>query len=463
MPSNAHADQFAQTMSKESWVGGVRRRAGLDFHVLLTLLFRSWSIVAGGLTVMLVPSLLGKVEQGYYYTFASLLALQIFFELGFNQVLMQVVGHEAAHLRPEADGILRGDARHVGRLASVVALLHRWYAVAALLYLVAVGTAGSVFFARSGELPASGWAGVWWLLVACTATNLYLSPLLAVLEGCGQIGQVARLRLVQSLIGYLLLWAGLALGFGLWAVALLPAATAVCTIVWLRLAGATLRWLRTQQPADRSLRIDWRREILPFQWRIAVSWISGYFIFQLFTPLVFARQGAVQAGRIGLALSVFSALLTVGMSWVNAKIPAFAAHISRGERLELNALFISVLKRSVGFTALASLAVLVGVFAMARLGLPGVNRIAGLPVLGCLALVSVANSIVFAAAAYMRAHKEEPMLLQSVGVGVLVLAGAWLGSMHGTLAIMSIYAAVSLLVSLPWTLHLFMRYFGRAA
>ncbi len=45
--------------------------------------------------------------------------------------------------------------------------------------------------------------------------------------------------------------------------------------------------------------ISWRREVWPFQWKIAVSWLCDYFIFQLFTPVLFAFRGPVEAGQDG--------------------------------------------------------------------------------------------------------------------------------------------------------------------
>jgi len=33
--------------------------------------------------------------------------------------------------------------------------------------------------------------------------------------------------------------------------------------------------------------VDYKNEIFPLQWRIGLSWISGYFIFQLINPLLF--------------------------------------------------------------------------------------------------------------------------------------------------------------------------------
>jgi hypothetical protein len=59
----------------------LRRAAGLDFHVLTTLVLRTWQILAGAVMVLFVPYWLSKVEQGYYFTFSSLIALTIFFEM----------------------------------------------------------------------------------------------------------------------------------------------------------------------------------------------------------------------------------------------------------------------------------------------------------------------------------------------------------------------------------------------
>jgi hypothetical protein len=52
--------------------------SGLDFHILITLIFRGWVILAGGITVFLLPFWINPVEQGYYLNFGSALALQVF-------------------------------------------------------------------------------------------------------------------------------------------------------------------------------------------------------------------------------------------------------------------------------------------------------------------------------------------------------------------------------------------------
>jgi hypothetical protein len=436
----------------------VRRAAGLDFHVLTTLVLRTWQILAGVVMVLLVPYWLSKVEQGYYFTFSSLIALNIFFELGLGFVVTQLAGHEVGHLRRSEGGTLVGEARHLDRLASLVHLLRRWYRIAAVLFFVGVGAAGLVFFARSGDLPLRAWTGPWLLLVLAGAATFYLSPLLSITEGLGDVGQVARMRGIGSLVGYLLMWAVLALGGALWSLPILPAMGVAVTVYWLRRHNQALAGLEQRVVAPGAERISWRAEIFPLQWRIGTSWASGYFIFYLFTPTIFAYQGAVEAGRLGLAFALFNSIQTLGMSWVNAKAPAFASLIGSNDRVALNRTFWGATARSFAFVAVASLGVLAAAWLLERIGAPIAGRVSGLPVLACLAVVTVANSLVFAFATYMRAHKEEPMLVPSIVGGALTAAIVLLAAPRGVFLTIFLYALVTLFIGLPWAALLFRRY-----
>ena len=438
-------------------------RAGIDFHVAVTLLFRSWSIVAGGVMVIVVPATLAPQEQGYYYTFASLLGLQIFFELGLNQVIVQLVSHELAHLSRGPDGELIGDKIHLDRLRSIVALLRKWYAVAAVLFLIVTAAAGGVIFDRTGTLPRNVWLGPWLALVTATAFNLYWSPMLSVIEGYGRMGQVARLRLVQSMVGYSLVWASLAVGAGLWAVPLISMTSGLCTAYWLRWRDTPIRLLASAPSVARENAIDWRREVLPFQWRIAASWISGYLIFQLFTPIVFVHLGAVAAGKLGLALTVFSSLLSVSVSWINTKIPEMTAHIARGERQPLRETFRSVATRTAVFTVAASAALLLGSAGLRFAGWNAMERISDLSTLSCIAATTCANIVIYAAAAFMRSHREEPMLPVSAAGGMAMLLASYITASQGAFRMMLWQTIVTCMLSLPWTLMLFRHYYRRSA
>ena len=75
------------------------RKIGVDQAILFTGLARIVQAIGGLVVVVLVTKKLTNIEQGYYFTFASILAIQIFFELGFNNILSQYVAHEAINIR----------------------------------------------------------------------------------------------------------------------------------------------------------------------------------------------------------------------------------------------------------------------------------------------------------------------------------------------------------------------------
>ena len=87
------------------------------------------------------------------------------------------------------------------------------------------------------------------------------------------------------------------------------------------------------------------KEIFPYQWKIALSWISGYFIFQLFNPVLFATEGAVVAGQMGMTLSVLNAVQAFSMSWMNTKVPRLSGLIEMKQYTELDAIFNKTLKQ----------------------------------------------------------------------------------------------------------------------
>lgn len=425
----------------------------------MTLLFRGWSTLAGASMVLLIPLWLTRSEQGYYFTLLSLLALQIFFELGLNQIIVQLVSHEAAHLKRVDDGSFQGDRAGIARLIWLTRLIRRWYVVAAVLFASLAGGGGALFFVIHDRAAAGTIVPIWLLLVLLNSVTLYLSPSLAVLEGCGEVDRVARLRLYQSLVGYSCTWAAFAAGAGLWSVVAISSISVLVTGYYVLFGNQRLRWLR-HHLAEGVSTIQWKRDILPLQWKIAVSWISGYFIMQTFVPMTFAHQGATAAGQLGLTLAAFGALQTLGMSWVIAKMPVLTALISRQQHLELRHLFLAIVGRSLAFITLGILAIVLGLELLA----PAFRiRFAPQSVVMTLAAVTWINNLVFAAASFMRAHREEPMAVQSVVVALLMIPTVYFGSSASVELTMSIYLGLSFGISAPWTALLMRRYWRRHA
>jgi len=123
-----------------------RHGLGLDRAAVFTVLARGWASASGLVTIALIAHFLSAAQQGYYYTYASLIALQMVFELGFSQVVMQLASHERAHLAITSNGAITGSEVAHARLASVLQTSVRWYGVGALMLAIVLIPAGLHFF-----------------------------------------------------------------------------------------------------------------------------------------------------------------------------------------------------------------------------------------------------------------------------------------------------------------------------
>ncbi|WP_374587313.1 hypothetical protein [Ideonella dechloratans] len=434
------------------------RIGGFDTHIIGTLLFRGWALLAGIVTMLLVPIYLPREHQGFYFTFSSLISIQIFFELGFNHVISQLVSHEAA-LAHEAVGDEKRQY-HIARLASVHILARRWYRVMATLFFAVAFITGFIFFKAQDALPTSQWWAPWAILCFSSALNLYASPLLAICEGLGRVDRVARLRLIQSIIGYLGMWTLLLLHGRLWAATLVPTVAAIFSLWWIG-NPEEQDFPPSATPFAGDAAITWLEDVFPLQWRIALSWMSGYFIFQIFNPFIFAYHGATAAGKAGLALAAYTAILGLGMSWVNATSPKLSAAIARGARQELRLTFRRVATRSLAFTILATLVLITVRAGAAYAGLSIADRIADESTLLLMGLATVGNCAIGAMAIFMRCHKEEPMLWNSLAMAALTLATVGLSSRYDIHWPFGLYAAIIVFIALPWTIVIFHRYWKR--
>ncbi len=435
------------------------RLLGLDAAIVFTVLARGWSSLAGLVTLGLIAHFLSPAEQGYYYTFYPLVNLQIIFELGFSVVILQTASHESAHLTFAADGTVSGPRKHAARLASTLAKAIRWYSVAALLLLAVLLPAGSSFFARHRSAGQSvHWLGPWILAVLATTFTFQIDPVFSFLEGCGYVPQIARARLTQAVTGSLLGWMALRLHHGLYA----PG----CMIGGQALAG--FAFLLTRRPLLRALlhmkvepeeRVSWRTDLWPFQWRMAISWVCGYFTFQLFTPVLFAHAGAVEAGRMGMSLNIAGALSTIAIAWMNTKAAPFGKLIARRQFAELDHSFRRALTQSTTINVLGAGCVFLVALVLTAHRVPLAARLLAPLPFAMLLAGSIGNNVVAAEAMYLRAHKQERFMINSI-VGALYTAPMvyLLGTRFGSLGIASGYLAGTIVIGLGFGTYTFLRW-----
>ena len=450
-------NQAVQGLSSATIVSRVQGWLGLDRAIVFTVLARGWAALAGLVSVTLIAHYLSSAEQGYYFTFGSLVAMQIVFELGFSVVILQLATHECAHLTLSPSGVIQGDPLAHARLASALQKSVRWYTVAATLMVLLLIPAGIRFFSTTQPVHGVHWLAPWILLVIAAGVTFQIDPVFSFLEGCGYVHHVAQARLWQAALGSVFAWSALITHHGLFAPAMLICGQALAGLVFLgsrrHLLGGLLRF----NPGES--RIDWWKEVWPFQWRIAVSYSCGFLIFQLFNPLLFRFRGPVAAGQMGMSLAMVNMLGSIAVAWVNTKAAPFGAMIARREFRRLDGVFFRAVAQATTLCLVGSLMLWAGCVYLNWYGLPFAHRL--LPPLPFALLLSavVMNQVVSAEALYLRAHKQEKFLINSVvGAIATALCAYFLGRRYGALGMAAGNAVIALFVGLGFGTWTFVKY-----
>src|SRR5581483_8026760 len=115
--------------------------------------------------------------------------------------------------------------------------------------------------------PLLGWRVPWVLFVVACCCKRGLAPALAYLEGSVSVARSWRIQTVLEFCSGSVLVGGLLFFSGLWSLVWFESSRIVVSLAWImsqrKYFGALSGPLLTIA--------EWKREILPFQWKVAVS------------------------------------------------------------------------------------------------------------------------------------------------------------------------------------------------
>ena len=392
-------------------------RVKVNKAVSYSILSKLWSFIAGPINAMLIAVIFTPEIQGFYYTFGSLLALQTFAELGLGRAITQFASHEWANLSIGKDKKIVGDRISLSKLASISRIALKWYFISAVILTVGLSVGGYVFFSQSSAYDIN-WRLPWIFLCFFTGINLFTVSIWSILEGCNQVSNVYYFRFFRGLVVSISTWTAILLYANLWTASIMTVAGLIYSVFFLSRNYLEFFKSLLHVKIDEH-RFRWINDILPFQWRIALSWISGYFIFNLFTPVLFLYHGPVLAGQMGMTWTLIGASMSIALSWIGPRTPQMAILIAKKKFEELDALFLSLVKIVAIIATVLSVLIWLFIYLLYYLDFSIAYRLlppipAGLFLLGQLII-----TIVSPCSNYLRAHKKEPLLFLSVLNGLL--------------------------------------------
>ena len=442
-------------MGLSNTVKTIAYKIGMDKAVAYSSGSRIVGGIAGALSVFFISTFLTGVEQGFYFTFGSILALQTFFELGLTNILTQFVSHEASHLKLNEKNIYSGEDFYISRLASLLGFCIKWYTVLSVLIFIILSVAGVIYFNQyGGSHPEVNWKIPWILICIGTALKLFQAPFTSIFMGLGKVKEMSKITFWQQVVIPCFTWIGFILGWSLYVVGLSYILTVLMWIIYVWRSGL-INILFGLLSCPITVRISYLNEIFPYQWRIALSSASGYFIFQLFNPVLFATEGAVVAGQMGMTLHALSTIQSLSQSWLNTKVPLYAKLIALKEYSKLDLIFTKTLKQMIAvcLILLAAFFVFVWILNVSQLQFSGSilsERFLSYLPMFLMMIPVLLQQFINSWATYLRCHKKEPYLIPSICCAVLVCFSVFFfGGRYGLYGITFSYCLIMILL-LPW-------------
>lgn len=425
----------------------------LEKEIVTSLIFRLLYLLVQLFTVIIVGHFFSPVTAGYFFVLNSYTALSVFFELGVSFVIMQNAAHESAKLtRADFDQ----PSIKLNRLSSLFSFTFKWFSVSSLLFMALIAISSPFFFSNQ-VISSINWHGPLIVLSIAIGANLLLNGMYAFFEGCRFVYEISIIKIIQT-VSFLVIFVVLAFlktelyayGIGL-ILSIIISLTATFKLkIW--------KYYKSIVNSDKNVdQINWVNDLLPYQWRFAVSTISGFLIFQLLNLLTFKFQGPIVAGKLGLTLSLINGIITISMVWFNTRAPIFAALVANNDILKLRELFKKTLGICILFHLSLSLCFIIfKIVLVDHYKILFYNRLLDNIEVFFLLFNSLINVGIFGLASFCRSDKNEPFLINSIVFGIINTIFSFVLIKYYSLFHFILFMIVcNLLVNLPWALSIY--------
>lgn len=440
-----------------SWVGTVH----IIIPLAASLAYRSAQSISGALILFAVSKYFSPIEQGYYYLFASIIALQLFIDLGLNVVVLNMASHEWAIIKndPNKGDVLESKVAQ-SRLASLVIVVAKWYMAGAFILIICGYMFGTSFFMDKG-LPTDQWHKQWIAHLLFSSALLFVSPFLSILEGCNRVSSINIFRATQIIFSSAIFILTASDGFGLTSVAIFSASMLILAVFYVSVVN--YKFFKGCLSQIGSAKISWKNEIWPLQGKISLQAIFSYLGYYALILIVSHSNGAAAAGQFGLSLQVGMMILQLSLAFVTSNIPTYGIMHATGEVKSA----IQKWKHDVLHAMIFAVFVVAFIYAVQRFNTPSIFAIIldrGVPGMSAVLIYIGACSLVLvqSIAAITRSNKSEILTLVGVSSPIIIaVLSYFFSNISGIQGVAIVYFSVNSLFTLPVAVISFRAYLLR--
>jgi hypothetical protein len=363
------------------------------------------------ISVIIAPAVMDANKLGYFFVFLTIVNLVFVFESGIGAVLTNFLSYEN----------IRNEKKY--RFKSIIKESKKYFSIVSLLYLL-IGIIYSIYVFKDGKLGIIEWILPCTLLIYSTSLllkNYYYYSLSDVLVS---VANTAKIRVSLILIPNIFLIIFLLMGYELNSFIFSSIASIAITMYCFNKVSKQLNYKIYSNENNNKINnyeiFEWKKEILPLQWKMMVTWIAGYLTASAIIPISFIKFGAETTGKLGLLINATSAIVSFGLIYLNTISPKMGGLIARGKNKHLDNITKVSLIKGISLSIILCLffIIIVEILKLKNIFLEKFFNIEINAVMILWAGISVHAA---GMATYMRSFKIEPLMMQSVLTGLITV------------------------------------------
>ena len=367
------------------------------------------SLIKGPIIMLLIAAYLSENAQGYWYAFGSLAALSTLADLGFGTLVGQFSAHEFAKLRFDSQMRFEGEEQQIEKMSSLFKYVIKWAVSVTCIAYPLIMVIGFIVLNTHGGIEI--WGIPWTIYILNSGISFIVSIILAFFEGCALINKIQFNKLVSVVVISITSIVFLVVKWELYAMVIPYVLGNLANIILLLIVFyrpiAQLSKIKPKQ------KYNWKHNFLSLIWKYALSWASGYLIFQIYTPLAYLVYDPALAGKVGITMTLCQACYTIANTFNYVFVPRINISISERKFTRAQSFMKKGLVVSMGlFVVGASIILFVVGFLVKYISL--FERFLGPIAAAWLLLAWFIQLPVNVIATYARAYKQEPYMVYSI-------------------------------------------------
>ena len=279
-----------------------------------TYLNRIISFIKGPIVMFFILFYFSPQDQGYWYIFISFGIISVIIDFGFSIILTQEVGHVFAKYLDNK----KLPVEFYSQVKTLGIHFIKFYIILLIIFCLYNLTVAFFYF----DLYKIEWLLYSFLLCA----QFLLTPFYHIYMGIDKVNEVQYSLFLGNLFGSIALLAALYVGLDFYSLCISVGVNILVTS-FIFLKKSRLFWVNLFEAKSIVDDVN-KNRLKSLQKDFAISWISGYFIFNTIVPFVGKAYGIEVAGQVGLIFNLASFILAISIVYSYNSIPYFNISIA---------------------------------------------------------------------------------------------------------------------------------------